>query len=176
MPEVPAHKRPLWPITVAAFFALLYSAVDLFVGIKVFQLPSIMSQMPFPYNAIARAPEIQNFIKWTGNALLIFSTAFFLGGLGLLLKRKWGLTFAVAGSVGQILGSVYVAYTYYTKAYPVLEELFLLAGPPENAWLYDIGGVVFLTEMAIMVPEMILIFIFLLSSPKKYFSAKALSH
>lgn len=170
--RLPQAKKPLWPMIVGAVLALIYSGVDLFVGIKVFQLPSVMAQMPFPYNALAQAPELQTLIKWTGNVLMILSSAFFLGGLGIFLKRKWGLYFAVLASIGQIAGTIYLGYTYYTQAYPVLEELFLLAGAPENAWIYDIGGVFFFGEMSILFPELILICTLLISSPRRYFSPK----
>ncbi len=157
-------------MVLGAIFAFLYSAVDLFVGIKVYQLPSVMSQMPFPYNAITQAPDVQTLIEWTGNSLMILSAGFFLGGLGIFIKRRWGLIFAVSASIAQILGTIYLGFVYYMKAYPVLEELFLLAGPPDNAWMYDIGGVFFFGELSVLFPEMILVCTLLISSPGRFFS------
>lgn len=168
-------KRLLWPITLAGVFALIYFIIDLVVGIKVFQLPNILSQMPFPYNAIAQAPQVQNFVKWAGNILMILSASFFLGGIGVLLKRRWGLYFMIFAAAGQIISTIYVAYTYYTKAFPILQEIFIFAGPPANAWMYDITGVVLFSEVSTMLPQFILILIFLLSSPRKFLALESKS-
>jgi hypothetical protein len=168
MPSTNPSERPLWPITLAAIYALIYFIIDLVVGIKVLQLPNTLSQMPFPYNIIAQAPQVQTFSNWAGNILLILSACFFLGGIGVFLKKRWGLYFMIFAAIGQIVSTIYVGYSYYTKAFPVLQEIFLFAGPPANAWMYDITGVVFFSEMSTLLPQLILIFTFLLSSPKKF--------
>jgi len=163
-------QKPIWPIYAAAVMAFFYAALDLFGGISLFQLPARMATMPFPYNAFANSPELKTMVTWGANILIVLSTAFFLGGLGIFIKRKWGFFFAIFAAFAQIAGTIYMAIFYYNEVFPVISEIFLLAGPPENAWLYDIGGVVLIGEIATMLPEMILIFILLLSSHKKFFS------
>ncbi len=158
-------RSPLYYFPLVAAF--IYSIFDMLAFRYVSGLPERFAAMDFPFNAIAQTPEFIDAVNIGSLALIVLSLLFLLGGLGLLLRKKGGYLFAIFAPMLQIAGTVYLGFYYYDKVFPLIGEIFLLMGRPDNAWLYELRGVIIIGELSVILPELMLVFLLLQHLKKK---------
>ncbi|RKZ29003.1 hypothetical protein DRQ36_09575 [bacterium] len=145
------------PLIIAACLSIIYGIVDVVAGFCATTLPGKVAVADFPVNMLSQMPVFRNFVTYSTIALFVLGAAFIIAGIGLSLRQVWPRWVALASSALQIAGLIYIAIYYYKEILPAVEEIFLIFGRPDNAWLLETGGIVLFTELAALIPEIIII-------------------